>query len=471
MARRPSSTVAFKDCDIRGLYPSEVDEDLFENIGIAFGRDVASRSYPGMKPGLIVLGGDARLSTPSLRDRLVGGLVSSPVRIADLGQVPTPVVYWAKDRLKAQASAIVTASHNPPSWNGLKLTNGPMPPTPEDIAGLADAVRNVDSGGPTHGGVSHWPSVIDEYLQELRAEFAGKGVDCAKIVVDPGNGCWSGIAAGFLESLGAQVWELHGTVDGLFRERHPDCAVPEHLTALSAAVTERKADFGIAFDGDGDRLAVVDGRGQFLGAERLAMVLLGGVLGGVGGSPIVLDVKCSMQLERKVRALGAEPIRCKSGHAYMKRQVLEHRAVAGVELSGHIFLGLIGARDDPLYTSLLLTSWLSDQDRPLANIVDELPAMYMTPDIRIAMSEDYIAGLLEACAGGVEGARVEILDGARLIWPDGWILVRRSITEPKVTIRLEGETPDGLKRIGSVFCQRFPEIGDAVANGIRRTTA
>jgi len=464
------STAAFKDCDIRGVYPIEVGESLFERVGRVFAAQVDAIGFPNVDAGTVVLGGDARLSTPGLRTAFLAGMMASPIHVVDLGQVPTPVVYWAKARRGAQGSAIVTASHNPPSWNGLKLTNGPLPPTPEDIARLAEMARRVGPGGPPRGVRTEWPFVVRDYLDEMRTVFAGAGIDRMNVVIDPGNGCLAGIASRLCEGLGARVAALHDAVDGLFRQRHPDCAVPEHLSALAAAVTDRRADLGIAFDGDGDRIAVVDGRGRILGAERLAMVLLDGVLGDVAGSSIILDVKCSMHLERKVRALGAEPVRCKSGHAYMKRKALERRSVAGVELSGHIFLGRIEARDDPLYTALLLMSWLSGQSRSLAEMVDELPPMYMTPDIRIGVSEDRITQLLAACADGQEGARVEVLDGVRLVWPDGWIRGLRSITELKVTIRLEGETPEGLKRIGSIFCRRFPELRDPVADSIRRAT-
>ena len=261
---------------------------------------------------------------------------------------------------------------------------------------------------------------------------------------------------------------LHDTVDGLYRARRPDCAVAENLTALSAAVIESGADLGIAFDGDGDRLAVVDGRGRVLGSERLAMVLLGGALGETAGTSVIVDVKCSMHLEHMIRAKGAVPVRCKSGHAYMKRQVLERGALAGVELSGHVFLSHIDGRDDPLFAALLLASWLSEQSVSLAEMVDGLPTMYMTADIRVDLPADEISRVLDVCAAGIEGAEVERLDGVRLVWPEGWVLARRSITEPKITIRLEGETPADLRRIGIRFGDFFPVLRAALGTAIER---
>lgn len=464
------NTAAFKDCDIRGTYPAEVNESLFGHVGRAYAERVHASPFPELESGTIVLGGDARLSTPALRDALLAGLMTRPVHVIDIGRVPTPVVYWAKARRRFQGSAIVTASHNPPSWNGLKLTNGPLPPTPEDIVSLADDLPPAAPIAKISGRRSEWLSATADYLDEQAQGFTGQGIDRLSVVVDPGGGCFAGVASGLFERLGAHVTALHDTIDGLFTRRHPDCAVPEHLTALSEAVVEQGADLGIAFDGDGDRIAVVDGRGRILGTERLAMILLGGVFDDVAGSSVILDIKCSMHLERKVGALGAEPVRCRSGHAYMKRQVLERRAVAGFELSGHVFLGQMDARDDPLCTSLLLMSWLGDTGHSLAELVDDLPPMYMTPDIRIAAPEDRIASLLAACAEGVGDAHVERLDGVRLVWPDGWVLARRSITEPKVTIRLEGETLESLHKIGALFCERFPDLRAPISEGIRTAT-
>ncbi len=459
---------AFKDCDVRGVYPDELDEDLFQRVGRAFGRQVASSAAPGLQAGLVVVGGDARLSTPGLRRAFLNGLSRHALTVLDLGgAVPTPVVYWAKSVRKAQASAIVTASHNPPSWNGLKVMNGALPPTPEDILALADGAGET-AGISAPCTVEPWPGVVDAYLDELRGLFAGGGVKGLTIAVDPGNGCFSGIASRLFRELGASVVALHDTVDGLFRERHPDCAVPSHLQALQAAAAEHTVNFGVAFDGDGDRIAVVDGKGRVLGAERLAMVLFQGPLRPKAGEHVILDVKCSMHLDRLIKSLGGEPVRCKSGHAFMKRTVLEHQALAGVELSGHVFLGRIDARDDPLHIALLLADWLGREKRILSDIVDALTPMYMTEDMRIALPAAEIERIITVCGEGLGGGVPEHLDGVRLVWPDGWLLARRSITEPKITMRMEGETPESLKRIGTLFGKAFPDLEKVVSESVSK---
>lgn len=466
-----SDLAAFRDCDVRGVYPDELDEDLFLRIGWALGREICAACGPDDR--MVVVGGDARLSTPSLRQALLAGLVCHPVHVFDLGgQVPTPAIYWSKSVRKAHASAFVTASHNPPSWNGLKVMNGALPPYPEDISALAKtdcaaAIRQQ----PRCGTVEAVPDEVGRYLADLHDQFADRGIARLKVAVDPGNGCFSGRAAQAFRDLGASVIALHDTIDGLFRERHPDCAIPVHLKALQAASIEHAVDFGVAFDGDGDRINVVDGRGRVLGAERLAMILLRGPLKPAAGDRIILEVKCSIHLERLVAGLGAEPVRCKSGHAFMKRTVLERQAFAGIEISGHIFLREIEGRDDPLYTALMLAAWLSQGEHKLAELVDGLPPMFMTEDIRIALPPDEINRIIAACGKGLAGATAETMDGVRLVWPDGWLLARRSITEPKITVRLEGETPGALGRIGARFGHEFPTLAGHIAGAIEKALA
>lgn len=471
MTSTVNRAAAFKDCDIRGPYPEEVSDDLFEVVGAAYGADVAGGSFPGLQERMIVIGGDARETTPRLKTRLTDGLAIHPLRIIDLGaRVPTPVTYWAKAELRAQASAIVTASHNPPHWNGLKVMNGDRPPRPEDIARLAAYDGEVGGQRP-RAEVTSWPGATETYIGRLTETFAESGVDGLHVVIDPGNGCQSGIASRVYRALGAEVEALHDRADGRFPDRHPDCAVPENLTAVCAAVRERGADLGIAFDGDGDRLAAVDGQGRVLGSERLGMVLLPAIMEDGSSAPVVIDIKCSMALEECIEKLGGRAIRSKSGHAYMKQVVLDSGAVAGIEVSGHVFLGELDGRDDPLHTSLRLCRYLAARERSLAEMVDALPPMYMTPDIRIAMDAPEIDRLLTSAPEAFSDARIEDLDGVRIVWPTGWLLIRRSITEPKVTLRMEGQTQRDLEDISERVVGRFPELTTEVKAAVAKTVA
>jgi len=451
----------FKAYDIRGTYPEQVNEDIFARVGREFGRLLAAEPGAGQTGPTIVISGDGRNSTHTLMEATIRGLSASPIDIVDLGYpLPTPAVYWAKDHFGAQGSAIVTASHNPANWDGLKVMNGEMPPRPDDIQLLADraaASAEVPTSGP--GRVRRQENVAEDYMAAMVARFSPQRLDGLKVVIDPGNGCMSGIASRVFRDLGADVVAIYDEIDPIFSQRNPDCAVAENLSVLVRTVTEEGAAFGIGFDGDGDRIAVVDDKGRILGSERLAMILFEGAVP-AEDRKVILDIKCSMHLDRAIAAHGGTAHRCKSGHAYMKRMVLEEDAVAGVELSGHVFLGEINGRDDPLHTSLLLAGWLAAQDRPLSAYVDDFPEMFMTDDIRIAMDKAEIDALLADCAEGLEGATVQTIDGVRLVWPNGWLLVRRSITEPKVTIRLEGETGADLRQIGEIFSNRFPFLRD-----------
>ncbi|RYH07854.1 hypothetical protein [Tropicimonas sp. IMCC6043] len=464
----PMNTVAFKDCDIRGTFPDQVNADIFARVGREFGRLLAAG--PRADGDTVVLGGDGRHSTPELLAALLRGLATAPIGIVELGpRVPTPAIYWAKHQYGAQASAICTASHNPPQWNGLKVMNGELPPTPEDIKFLAEKASETAEIAPeSPARIRRVEDVVGDYMQAMVQSFGGQSLAGLKVVVDPGNGCMSGVASKVFADLGAEVTALFDHIDGSFTERNPDCALPETLVTLVRTVKETGSDFGVAFDGDGDRIAVVDDTGRILGSERLAIILFKGAVQCNPGDTVILDIKCSMHLERAVSALGGTPRRCRSGHAYMKRMVLEHDAIAGVELSGHIFLGEIQGRDDPLHTALRLAGWLARQDRKLSAFVDELPEMFMSEDIRIGMETPDIDALLEDCAAGLAGAEVQRIDGVRLVWPRGWLLVRRSITEPKVTIRLEGDGAEDLRRIGGLFSERFPQLKGDVEMALGR---
>jgi phosphomannomutase/phosphoglucomutase len=300
----------------------------------------------------------------------------------------------------------------------------------------------------------------------MMERFSGSGIDTLSVVLDPGTGCQAGVASEVFRGLGAKVIALHDHLDGTFPERHPDCAIAEHLAPLMAAVRDSRANLGVAFDGDGDRMAVVDDLGRILASEHLGMILLKGPLRPEPEMSVIIDLKCSMHLDRLVSKLQGKPIRCKSGHAYMKAMVLEKGAILGVELSGHVFLAILNGRDDPLYTALMLAEYLAGETRPLSSLVDALPRMIMTKDLRIPMAGEEMEHIIEGLKQGPGGARVEMLDGVRLVWEHGWLLARRSITEPKITIRWEGETFKDLKKIGRVLAENFHSLSPHVKRAL-----
>jgi phosphomannomutase/phosphoglucomutase len=454
-----SEHAAVKECDIRGPWPDEVDATFFEQAGRNFGATVAGGGFAGFHPATVVVGGDGRASTPALRAALLAGLLAEGVDVFDVvGATPTPALYWIRQVLAAQAVAIVTASHSPPHWNGLKVMNGPLPPTPADVEALDVAPPPRREAGRRHA----IGSIHDTYVAARIAPFAAAGLPGVKIVVDPGGGCQSGVASRAFRELGANVDALHDELDPTFRQRHPDCAVPKHLTELAARVPAVGAAMGIAFDGDGDRLAVIDDRGRYVPAEKVAMLLVDGPLAVRPGEVVVLDIKASMQLERAVARRGGIPVRMKSGHAYMKRAVIERGAVLGSEVSGHLFFGALGGIDDPLFAALTLARWQAAGDVPLSARVDAQPAFHLSPDLRLRISADETDALIDSLPGRFADAEVQRVDGVRLVWPEGWLLARRSITDAVCTLRFEGADATALDAIKARFVAAYPALRPAV---------
>jgi phosphomannomutase/phosphoglucomutase len=433
---------------------------MFALAGRNFAGRIASQAFAGTGAHTVVVGGDGRTSTAELRSALVDGLVAGGACVFDVpGPLPTPALYWARETLAAQAVAIVTASHSPPHWNGLKVMNGRLPPTPDDILELAD-----DPPARARGGGSLHPvnGVLGCYLAARMMPWSARGLAGIAIAVDPGGGCQSGVASRVLSELGARVHAIHDQLDPEFRDRHPDCAVPKHLTALAQATRAVGAAMGVAFDGDGDRLAVIDDLGRPVAPEKVAMLLVDGPLAMQPGDVFILDVKDSMHLERAVERRGGRAVRVKSGHAYMKRAVIEQGAVLGTEVSGHHFFGALNGNDDPLYAALMLAAWLAESGDPLSARVDALPAFHLSPDLRLRITDDEIEALIASLPERFPEARIERIDGIRLIWPEGWLLARRSITDAACTLRLEGRDAAALASIRARFVGAYPVLRAAV---------
>lgn len=451
---------AIKECDIRGPCPDAVDAPLLELAGRNLAARMASRPFAGTAASTVVVGGDGRRSTPGLRAALVAGLVAEGASVFEVPEpLPTPALYWAREMLAAQAVAIVTASHSPPQWNGLKLMNGPLPPTPEEVRELANELSASSRGA---GRVHRFDGVSGCYRAARIAPWTARGLADFAVAVDAGGGCQSGVASSVFAELGARVHAVYDRLDPEFRERHPDCAIPAHLTVLAAATRASGAAMGVAFDGDGDRLAVIDDRGRHVAPEKVAMLLVDGPLAFAKGDVLVLDVKASMQLERCVERRGGRALRVKSGHAYMKRAVIEQGAVLGTEVSGHHFFGALHGIDDPLHGALMLASWLAESGTPLSERVDALPAFHLSPDLRLRIAAAEIEALLKSLAERFPDATVERIDGVRLVWPEGWLIARRSITEAACTLRFEGVDAAGLASIRARFVAAYPALRAAI---------
>lgn len=437
---------AWKACDIRGPFPDEVSTGMFRQIGGA----VASLLPAG---GRVIVAGDFRLSTPELKAALIDGL--GGVEVLDAGQIPTPVAYFAYKRYGADALLIVTASHNPPGHNGLKLTMGALPPLPDDFerirklsAALAGQVSGHRPAGP--------PRLVDpvpEYKEWITRRWAG--ITPVKVVLDAGNGAWSVLGPEVFEALEFDVVRLYCSIDGRSPNRPPDSARAENLSALCAEVRRTGATLGIAWDGDGDRVAFVDETGSTAHADEMAVLLARYLLR--PGNKFVYDIKLSDLVRREVEKLRCAPLMERSGHAFIKRRMIEEDAALGCEVSGHYFFRELGGGDDGLFTALLVSRMIAERGA-LSELRRQVPPIFATPDLRLRGTSLTFPELAERLRQAFRGARETTLDGLRLETRQGCVLIRESVTEPAFTLRVEGFTQTDFEALAGTCRRVLPEV-------------
>jgi phosphomannomutase/phosphoglucomutase len=422
----------WKPCDLRGVYPSEVSEDLFHRVGGAVGTEIAEGSS-------VVVGGDFRLSSGVLKSALIDGLVSAGLHVIDAGHVPTPVVYFEASRVGAAAVFIVTASHNPASCNGLKWMTGSLPPAPSDMDRVREA---VDSGRHRKGcGSLEYSDPVPAYLEWIVSRWRWLPVHrTGPLILDAGNGAWSLLAPKVLRELGFDITCLHGDPDGRFPNRSPDCARTSSLTALRAAVMERPGAMGIAWDGDGDRVAFVDENGVHASTDEVSILFARHVLGGARvPQNIVCDIKLSDGVRREVLAAGGVPLIERSGHTFMRSRLLTNNAILGLDACGHFFFREAGSRDDGLYSALYMLGILNGE-RTLGELREALLPMFSTPELRLPASVLDFPVVRERLRAAFPGAEESHIDGIRLALQEGVVLARESSTEPVVSLRIEGHS-------------------------------
>lgn len=418
-------------CDIRGVYGAELDA----RTALALGRAVGSR----FKNQLVAVGGDLRPSTPALLESLIQGLLYSGANVVSLGLVPTPVFYFGKDQCQAQAGIMVTASHNPPQYNGFKVILGDLPVVPEDLQALAGEMKaeRFSSGQGTYCQ----QTVDDAYVASLVAAFPG--LTKWRIVVDAGNGSFWQLAPRVLSELGQDVVPLFCAPNGRFPNRNPNPSEAEHLGALRAHIRSQKAELGVAYDGDGDRVVFVDEAAQVLPADRILVLFIRSLLSQHPGARVVYDLKSSSVVADEIAAAGGSAIMERSGHAFIKRRLMTEGALLGGEVSGHYFFGSLN-RDDALYATLLLLQVLDELHLSLAQAMATIPAYPITPDIRLPCAPEQAQKIVDQVAQAFTAYPQDRLDGVRVLFPTGWVLVRVSVTEPLITLRFEARTESDL---------------------------
>ena len=424
----------YKDCDIRGIYEKEITAQDTYKIG---------RALATLAPGKILCGGDVRLSTPELKGALMKGLTESGAELIDLGTIPTPALYYALKHSDAVAGCTVTASHNPPKYNGVKFMIGSDPVTRP----VVDKLQAVAEGGEyaeKAGSIEKW-DVCQDYLAFLGERFSAKKP--LHVLVDAGSGAMSSIAPAAFRQAGYRVTELFCEADGSFPHRDPNPAEYKHLDKTGEAVRACGADFGVAFDGDGDRAVFLDENGVPVQNEKSLVLFIRALLENKP-TPVVYDQKSSSIIRDAVLEMGGKPLPEKSGHAFIKKRFLDNGAAVAGEVSGHFFFGELGY-DDGLFAGLMMADLIARSGRKLSEMVENIICPPITPDIRIPCAYADQQGWLDTVEKmAVEkGAEISHLDGVRADYPDGWFLMRKSVTAEQITLRAEAKTEERLKEI------------------------
>lgn len=435
----------FRAYDIRGVVNKNFTPEIVYELGRAIGSEARARGEQTM-----VVARDGRLSGADLQDALTRGLRASGVNVKDIGQVPTPVLYFATHTLETRSGVMLTGSHNPADYNGLKIVLAGETLYGEAIQRLRERMAHgeYDIGDGQYEKIN----ISDKYVERVR-----KDVQIArpmKVVVDCGNGVAGGLVPALLESMGCKVIPLYCEIDGHFPNHHPDPCKPENLQDLIRAVREQDADVGLAFDGDGDRLGVVASDGEIIWPDRLLMLFVMDILGRNPGAEIIYDVKCTRHLAKIIRDFGGSPEMWKTGHSLIKARMKETGALLAGEMSGHIFFkerwyGF----DDAAYAAARLLEILSNDHRTSNMVFGVLPDGVNTPELTLTMQEGEPQRFMADFLGKAEFANADIatIDGLRADFEDGWGLVRASNTTPSLVLRFEGDTAEALERIQGLF--------------------
>ncbi len=467
----------FREYDLRGF----AETDLYPEAVSYFGEKVGAY-FLAHGLGEVLVGRDNRLSSPIIRDSLVNGLLRSGAQVIDIGEVTTPLFYYARLLYDIEAGVMITASHNPPEYNGFKVARGPATIYGEGI----QLLRRWCDGERVPGWWEAWSeaAVTMDRVAKLGCQIAGQeqrdplgeylrmlgekiclGPRRLKVVVDCGNGAASLVAPKFLHSLGCEVIPLYCEPDGHFPNHQPDPAKTANLRDLRALVLAEKADLGLSYDGDGDRLGVIDDQGNILWGDQLMVLFWREILQKHPGALAIIEVKCSQALVDEVKRLGGRPMFYRTGHSLIKAKMRETGAIFTGEMSGHMFFAdEYYGYDDALYATGRLLRILSHSIQPLSALLADVPRYYATAETRVPCSDrDKFRIVEELTRHFKETNEVVDVDGARVLFPGGWGLVRASNTQPVIVARCEGKTPETLNEICRIMKEAlnsFSEIKD-----------
>ena len=440
----------WKSCDLRGPFPDSISPELFRSVGSAIGSLLPSSSR-------VFVAGDYRLSTPELKQALIEGLASTGVSPLDGGMMPTPVAYFTADKLRVDAVLMVTASHNPANHNGLKLMIGGIPTTPEQLS----MIRNIVETGLFRigNGATERVDLVDSYQRQM--------IECwshlvprrlPHLVIDAGNGAWSELAPQIFRSLGFDVQCLSCKADGRFPDRPSDCSLTANLSNLRSAVSARENTIGLAWDGDGDRLALIDETGAHVSADEVSILLAKDLLESTSLRPmrVVVDIKLSDAVRRAVLALGGTPLLERTGHAFIRGRMIADDAELGLDACGHYFHKELHGGDDGLFSAMVILDLLQRSSQPLFELRRKLPPIFSTSEVRISAEALSYDTATKSLSEHFSSADISRVDGLRFTLPEGSVLIRQSGTEAKVSLRIEGVDSEGLRSLIERCAEALP---------------
>jgi len=412
------------------------------DIARAFAKMATSNGYK-----TILIGRDNRMSSPHLRDKVAAALLDSGCKVIDLGIVVTPMFYYAARHLDIPAGIMITASHNPAEYNGCKLLIGDSTIYGEQIQEIYNMVKNNDFINGT-GGTLEYYDISSEYIDMLKGKI-NLGPNKPRIVVDCGNGTASLFAPQVFRELGCEVFELYCDSDPTFPHHHPDPVNPKNMVDLIKEVKRTGSSIGIGIDGDGDRLGVVDAEGNLVWGDMLMILFWRDIMRRHPGSKCIVEVKCSQSLIDEIEKLGGEPIIYKTGHSLIKAKMKEIDAIFTGEMSGHMFFAdEYYGFDDALYAGARLLLLLSRSEQTITEMLADINKYYSTPEIRLPSTDQEKFIIVDKVLQHFQKKyQIIDIDGARIVFPDGWALVRASNTGPELIVRCEGNTPEALEKI------------------------
>jgi len=442
----------FREYDIRGNVEKDLTDDVVRNIGRAFAAYMADNGKKAVS-----IARDCRLSSEHYRDLMVETIVESGLDVTDLGLVPTPLFYFSLFNLDVEGGIMITGSHNPPEMNGFKVAVGKW-----TIFGsqIQDIRKIIEEGRFIQGKGSYreYKNIVSDYYAFLRTRI--KLNKKSKIVIDAGNGTGGAVAVPIMREMGQEVIELFCDMDGHFPNHFPDPTVEKNLVTLQETVLEQKAHVGIGYDGDADRIGIIDERANIIWGDYLMIIFARDILKEKKGAYFVSEVKCSQNLFDDIEKHGGKPVMWKAGHSLIKQKMKELGALMGGEMSGHIFFAdKFFGYDDAIYASLRFLEIMEKDDRPVSEFLSDLPKMYSTPEIRTDCPDSVKFEVVRKLTEYYKTKfKVIDTDGVRAIFEDGWGLVRSSNTQPILVLRFEATSEEALKRIQKMVMKDLEEV-------------